>query len=436
MASPPRIPHIDPSLYNWHPSTKKSNLYLRRALGVETKWTRQALGPRQMFLSGRFSLARSYSDLTLIEFGRAAESAWLRLRFEFPEMLLGPSSEQDEDGGLLLELSIPRSDGEAREWVERSLFLDICKDGKSVEEEMRQAVVKDPVCVRLNARVDQESKVAEAEFAFRVDHMTADGVGAYILAACFFKFLAHAIGGREETFDWEALKSKLPTPWVGMMNSEQRTEGKEFEDGVKNLTNLVMEASVCISRTNERILSLTYGAQKSEWGMNVLSKDGYMPKAVHRRFSVEQSNAILLAVKVHLGKACSVTHLGHAAMVMTMLRFKPVEERPTHSDHLVSPLFINGRRYLNQGVPGSQRYISLCRAISAIEFRDVESYILSDNASKEEVQEKLRVACAEAFRSYQAVRNQKSVLTESFSVAEYMARAKYILTTFDRAIHY
>ena len=65
MASPPRITHIDPSLYSWYPSSKKPNSYLRRALGVETKWARQALGPRQMFLNGGFSLTSSYSNLTL-----------------------------------------------------------------------------------------------------------------------------------------------------------------------------------------------------------------------------------------------------------------------------------------------------------------------------------------------------------------------------------
>ena len=73
-----------------------------------------------MFLSEMFSLTSSYFDWTL----RAAKRAWLRLRFEFPEVVLGPSKEQDENGNLLLELCIPRSDGEAGEWVERSLFLD------------------------------------------------------------------------------------------------------------------------------------------------------------------------------------------------------------------------------------------------------------------------------------------------------------------------
>ena len=88
---------------------------------------------------------------------------------EISEVIMGSSSEQGKDGSLLVELSISGSDEEARDWAERSLFPDTCEDGKSVEEEMRQAVIKDPVCVRLNARVDQKNNAVGAEFAFRVD---------------------------------------------------------------------------------------------------------------------------------------------------------------------------------------------------------------------------------------------------------------------------
>lgn len=76
----------------------------------------------------------------------------------------------------MLKLSIPRSDRGAKAWAERSFFLDICEDGKSAEEDMRQAVIQDQICVHLNARV-HESKVVGAESAFRVDHRTVDGVG-------------------------------------------------------------------------------------------------------------------------------------------------------------------------------------------------------------------------------------------------------------------
>ena len=198
MGPPNPMPRIESSRYNWRPSTKTQNLYLRRALGVEKRFSLVASGPRQLFLGGSLTLTGPYSALSLEVFGKAAECAWLRIRCEFPEVVLRPSSEQWDDGSILFELKIPGSNGEAREWMGRSLYLGICEEGKSAEEEMRQAVIVDPVCMRLNARVDQESKVAGGEFAFRMDHATVDGVGAYIVVANFLKFLAHAIGGRAD----------------------------------------------------------------------------------------------------------------------------------------------------------------------------------------------------------------------------------------------
>lgn len=99
-----------------------------------------------MFPSGKFTLTGPYSALFLEVFGKAAERAWLRVRCEFPEVVLGPSSEQWDDGSSVLELKIPGSDGEAREWMRRSLHFGICEEeGKSAEEEMRQAVIRDQV---------------------------------------------------------------------------------------------------------------------------------------------------------------------------------------------------------------------------------------------------------------------------------------------------
>ena len=141
-------------------------------------------------------------------------------------------------------------------------------------------------------------------------------------------------------------------------------------------------------------------------------------------FSVEQSNAILRSVKAEIGPAASVTHMGHAAMVMTLFEFKPSQDRPSNSDRYVSPLFINGRRYLNPERRKSTSHLPMCRAIGAIEFRDVERYLLSGQESKEEVREKLKIACEEARRSYQAIREKASLLTESFAVANYFGTAK------------
>ena len=48
-----------------------------------------------------------------------------KYRFDFPEVILRPNKQQYENENLLLELIIPRSDEEAKEWIERSLSLDL-----------------------------------------------------------------------------------------------------------------------------------------------------------------------------------------------------------------------------------------------------------------------------------------------------------------------
>ena len=259
MATPPFVPLTESSFYHWRASTKTPNLYIRPALGAEKKWACQASISRQLFLSGEFELAGPYANLSHEDFGRTVERAWLRVRYEFPAVVLRRStSSQWDDGTILLEVEIPGSDGEAREWVRRSLFVGTCGHGEgAVEEDLRQDVVREPVCVRLNARLDLQGKVSGAEFAVRVDHLNADGVGAYIVTGRFLKFLADAVGGREEEYDWEAGKGKLPRPWVDIMNREQKTHGKEFEENVKNLAILVTRSSVCIFPVDEKSVSLT-----------------------------------------------------------------------------------------------------------------------------------------------------------------------------------
>jgi len=154
--------------------------------------------------------------------------------------------------------------------------------------------------------------------------------------------------------------------------------------------------------------------------------NGYEPKSIHHKFSPSKSKAILQSIKSNLGPAYSITHLGHAAVILTTLKFKPPQDRPLDQKRLFSVIPINGRRYLDAKQPKSADAIPLCRALSAIEFQDVERYIYSDDDSKEEVQAKLKIACEEARRSYQRIRDQKSLLTESFSVPEALATAKSV----------
>lgn len=134
-----------------------------------------------------------------------------------------------------------------------------------------------------------------------------------------------------------------------------------------------------------------------------------------------ETQAIMASIKTKIGPAVSITHLAHAAMEMSAFQMKSPHEGPS-STKILTPLWINGRRYLDPQSKAAN-YVPMCRAIGAIEFRNVKEYIISENASVEEMQQKLKKACEEARRGYQAFHEQRSLLTESFSAAESMANA-------------
>ena len=148
--------------------------------------------------------------------------------------------------------------------------------------------------------------------------------------------------------------------------------------------------------------------------------------SIQRDFSSEQTKAILRSIKTEIGSEASVTQLGHAAVAMTLLKFKASEEGALDGDRFVSPLFMSGRRYLDPERPKSRYHILMCRAIGAIEFREADKYIPLESDTQDRIRIKLDKACEEAVRSYRAIRKQESLLTDSFAAAALMGAAKYV----------
>ena len=197
------------------------------------------------------------------QFRKAVARAWLRLRFEFPEVVLKFSGDSNADGSPIMECKIPISETEADKWLAKTLYLghmDLDVQTKSsAESQIRMEVVEDPVCARLNYISRPESHhepVVGAEFCFRVDHQLADGMGVYILAGNFLRIFAReVIKEKDEKIEWEKAVANIPEPWVLMMNAKQKTEGKDFEERVTRNVELVLEAIVCLPALRWHLLA-------------------------------------------------------------------------------------------------------------------------------------------------------------------------------------
>lgn len=246
------IPHIDPARYAYSQHPTYPHLYLRRAVGPETKWARQAPAYRQLYLTGHVTpLTKSTIQGA---FFQAAKRAWMRMRFEYPEIVQLHSGRFYPDGSAIMQCEIPMDEAAARAWVGRTCHTVLDPVGvigamEVAEEAMRKRKFADPVAVILQATYSQsaegKSTSTGAAFSMRVDHGLADGMGAYLLAGKYFRILGEELGGREEEqIDWKEAARRIPKCWVELLNEEQRTEGEDFEEAVRCNINLVMESTV------------------------------------------------------------------------------------------------------------------------------------------------------------------------------------------------
>ena len=170
--------------------------------------------------------------------------------------------------------------------------------------------------------------------------------------------------------------------------------------------------------------------QKNNHGIPLLEMGMRGPethKAHFLTFTKAQSTSLLQQVKKVVGSDSSITHLGHAAMVLALLRSYPLlqpdmEAKPSP---LYSPCWLNGRRYLlsTAGHPNPPTdYIPLCISFAPILFADLKDLSLSLEAGKEEIKSKLVYTSRIATKSYRKISNRKSILPECVVLFENLGK--------------
>ncbi|KAI9781619.1 MAG: trichothecene 15-O-acetyltransferase [Geoglossum umbratile] len=170
-----------------------------------------------------------------------------------------------------------------------------------------------------------------------------------------------------------------------------------------------------------RNLAVVLDASEKNWGLKLLR--GHSPgahMALFHDFSRGESVSIVRAVKERFGPSCTVTHLGHAAMVLAILKLNPPDDLAKASS-LTSPCFMNGRRYLRADHGIANRYIPVCQAQGAVVFPNIKDYAIPSGATKERSVEILSQTCRVAMASYRSIRERDSILSESLPLPEYLA---------------
>ncbi|KAL8636460.1 MAG: hypothetical protein Q9226_009253, partial [Calogaya cf. arnoldii] len=208
--------------------------------------------------------------------------------------------------------------------------------------------------------------VISISFLFRVDYTYADGIGIRLVAKACLKIFAHYLSETPENHMplWQHTSRNFSPPWIGLVNDQQKTYGEDFENNVR-----------------DDIDALLNHSKKSASGFKVLSNvsDQLNPTYLIRSFTEEQSAASIRMVKSKFGLTCTITSISHAVFVLAMFKAQPQSDTAISTDPdlpspFVSPLFMNGRRYLD---PQTEDYTPICQANTLITSPNIKDLLLT-----------------------------------------------------------
>lgn len=298
----------------------------------------------------------------------------------------------------------------AEEWISRTYSCS-STTSKQDFQELRQTLLaakqghdEDNAFLLSCAGLDEDEHgnkvelVKHAQIMMCVDHQVADGIGVYILLGKYLTLLASELGrrpgGAEMEMRWEESWKNLSPPWILRMNDEQVFSGKEYEEIAERNRDVILNKS------------------KQNPGLPLLSPiHPNLPSTQETHFmtfTTSQTTALLHAIKNIISPTSNITHLGHAAMVLALLRFLPQNSQPTSTRALYSPCWLNGRRYL-QDTGLMRDYVPICQSFAPVVF-DLKEPVVGKEAGKEEVREKLVKACRMATEEYRGIRERRSML--------------------------
>lgn len=89
---------------------------------------------------------------------------------------------------------------------------------------------------------------------------------------------------------------------------------------------------------------------------------------------------MIQAVKNRLGPRYTISHLGHAATVLALLKNNPLPLDVSENVDLITPLPVNGRRFLRDEVAAHR--FGACQAGAVVEFQNLKSWAPKDDSKE------------------------------------------------------
>ncbi|GKT93659.1 hypothetical protein Ct61P_11509 [Colletotrichum tofieldiae] len=266
------------------------------------------------------------------------------------------------------------SDAAALQWARDVTFVRITtQTGLEVAAELseqRQIIPQSvpPVTVFVVADVPDENSFLElgsrVDVLVQFNHIHWDAISARVFVGDLLRHLGEQLGtaGAETIspqYAWGNEIANLNVPVLDACKVDVGALGEDYE-----------------KTRDEFIINLLNSG--SSWGLPVTNTEG-KPQTIWHTFTPEESQAVNSAVKTRLGPRYTITHLGHAAIVLALLRANPLPLDAPESTMLSSPLPANGRRFLKEA-DADRRYGS-CQAGLFVEFSPLRTFIVDETDS-------------------------------------------------------
>ncbi|GAD91476.1 conserved hypothetical protein [Paecilomyces variotii No. 5] len=407
----PELPPLLPEQFTWHASEKDPSILQRQAAGAESivgMEIANKMGANDLYLLSRIQIHKPSLTLKLLK--EKLQNTLLKLRFQHPEIACTVSW---EDGKILIQYQSPKDGADALKWAEKSIRVEASSrttlDIRTALEEQREVGggPADAATIYLAAPVADETATlgdTPVELVLYANHVFFDGISVRTFLGEIFRTLASELSSIEPVeLPWGKEKNNLDAPLFSVLGSDQEIAGPKFD-----ATRLALLGNMARMHGN--------------WGLNKRSENVGLPRSIFHTFTPEETANLLRAVKERLGPKYTITHLGHAAVLLSLLKTNPPPaDAPETFCVTASP--VNSRRFLQEDyAKGTKTYYPVCQSTAPLLFENILSYD-PRSCDKEQLREKLARAAKHTKETYDFWMTQPSFLPASVSFMSIIAAA-------------
>ncbi|KAH6669308.1 15-O-acetyltransferase [Halenospora varia] len=392
-SSLPKLPPLVPERFRWQTSSTNPPTLQRRGNGNEA-WVgikdENCKGQYDLYLLTTLRICdiSTATTLSLSTIKEGFSTALLDILFEHPDIACTAVWEGND--GPFIQYTPPANENDARIWARDAIkvlattqsALEVRTDIGKQRQDPSSKVYEKPsksftiyIIANVANENTQRTPGTTVEILMHMNHMYWDGISARMFAGELFRNFGQNFGRDQKMQQhlWGEELSNLEVPILDAMSVSVDSLEDDFNSSRDKFLQSLMDFP-------------------SSWALELGVESG-IPRTVFASFTALESTAIIRGIKARLGLGYTISHLGHAATFLALLKINPLPASIPDTQKAIFPLPVNGRRYLQEKY-AENRYGS-CQAPAVVEYDNLSSYVVDDR-DEDSVIEALERGCRRA----------------------------------------